>query len=195
MARKNPLDLVDAYQRAFGPDDGAALVLKSINGATRTVELDRVRQAVAGRPDILVQDGYLDAHRIQALIELSDCFVSLHRCEGFGLNLAAAMAVGKPVIATGYSGNLAFMDATSAFLVPFELVPVGPGHAPYPADARWAQPDLDAAASLLRLVFDQPVERQSSAEQGRRTVVDRLAPTRVGAEVADRLLEAMMSAH
>jgi len=195
LARKNPLDLVSAYQRAFGPDDGASLVLKSINGATRTVELDRVRQAVADRPDIVVQDGYVDAHRIQALIELSDCFVSLHRCEGFGLNLAAAMAVGKPVIATGYSGNLAFMDATSAFLVPFELVPVGHGHAPYPADARWAQPDLDAAAALLRLVFDQPVERQNTAERGRRAVLDRLAPTRVGAAVADRLLDAMLGAH
>ena len=194
MARKNPLDLVDAYQRAFGPDDGASLVLKSINGAARTVELDRVRQAASGRLDIVVQDGYLDAHRIQALIELSDCFVSLHRCEGFGLNLAAAMAVGKPVIATGYSGNLTFMDATSAFLVPYELVPVGRGHAPYPADAHWAQPDLDAAAELLRCVFDQPIERETRAEEGRRRVVDRLAPTRIGAEVADRLLDAMVGA-
>jgi glycosyltransferase involved in cell wall biosynthesis len=194
MARKNPLDLVDAYVRAFGPDDGAALVLKSINGSTCPLDLDRVQQAVAGRPDIVVQDGYLDAHRLQALIELSDCFVSLHRCEGFGLNLAAAMAVGKPVIATGYSGNLTFMDATSAFLVPFELVPVGPGHAPYPADAQWAQPDLDAAAGLLRLVFDQPDVGQSIGARGRDLVLDRLAPERVGSKVANRLLDAMSCA-
>jgi glycosyltransferase involved in cell wall biosynthesis len=194
MARKNPLDLVDAYTRAFGPHDGASLVLKSINGSTRPVELDRLQQAVAGRPDIVVNDGYLDAHRLQALIELSDCFVSLHRCEGFGLNLAAAMAAGKPVIATGYSGNLTFMDATSAFLVPFELVPVGAGHEPYPADAHWAQPDLDAAAGLLRLVFDQPDVRQSIATRGRDLVLDRLAPERVGAQVADRLLDAMLCA-
>jgi glycosyltransferase involved in cell wall biosynthesis len=194
MARKNPLDLVDAYTRAFGPDDGASLVLKSINGSTRPLDLDRVRQAVAGRPDIVVQDSYLDAHRLQALIELSDCFVSLHRCEGFGLNLAAAMAAGKPVIATGYSGNLAFMDATSAFLVPYELIEVGAGHAPYPVDAHWAQPDLDAAAGLLRLVFDQPAVRQSVATRGRDQVLDLLAPECVGAQVADRLLDAMLCA-
>jgi glycosyltransferase involved in cell wall biosynthesis len=184
LARKNPLDLIDAYTRAFGPQDGASLVLKSINGTSRPLELDRVRQAAAGRPDIVVIDGYVDAHRLRGLIELSDCFVSLHRSEGFGLNLAAAMAVGRPVIATAYSGNLAFMGADSAFLVPHDLVPVGDGHAPYPPEARWAQPDLDAAARQMRLVFEQPDLARHVAEQGRRSVLASHSPARAGAAVA-----------
>ena len=169
--RKNPLGALAAYTRAFGPNDGATLVIKSINGASRPAELDRLRDAVAERPDVVVMDGYVDAPRVQGLIEQSDCLVSLHRSEGFGLNLANAMAVGRPVIATGYSGNLAFMDDTSAFLVPYELVPVGPGNDPYPPTAHWADPDLDVAAALMRHVFDDRGGASNVGERGRRAVL------------------------
>jgi glycosyltransferase involved in cell wall biosynthesis len=169
--RKNPLGLIEAYTRAFGPDDGATLVLKSINGAHHQGQLDRARYAAGDRPDIVIFDGYLDAARAQALIEQCDCFVSLHRSEGFGLHLAAAMAAGRPVIATGYSGNMAYMGAGSAFLVPYELVPVGPGNDPYPERAHWAAPDLEAAATLMRWVFDHPAVAGQVAERGRRDVL------------------------
>src|SRR5262249_15651963 len=121
--RKNPEGLIAAYTRAFEPDDGATLVIKSINGAPHPSDLQRLRFAARRRPDIVLIDDYVDAHRVQGLLERSDCFVSLHRAEGFGLHLAAAMAAGTPVIATSYSGNVDFMDDDSAFLVPYELVP------------------------------------------------------------------------
>jgi glycosyltransferase involved in cell wall biosynthesis len=188
MARKNPLDLLSAYTRAFGPDDGASLVLKSINGHRRPLELDRLRQAVGDRSDVVVLDRFMDPARVQGLIELSDCFVSLHRSEGFGLNIAAAMAAGRPVVATGYSGNMDFMDERSAFLVPYELVPVGADNDPYPADAMWAQPDLDAAAAAMRLVFDDPGEATERADRGRELVLERQAPARSASVVAEALL-------
>jgi glycosyltransferase involved in cell wall biosynthesis len=103
-------------------------------------------------------------------MQLCDCYVSLHRSEGFGLTLAAAMAHGKPVIATGYSGNLAFMDAANSMLVPYELVPVGPGNDPYPADARWAAPDIDAAAELMRRVRREPAHAREMGARGRQSV-------------------------
>ena len=82
-----------------------------------------------------------------AITQLVDAHVSLHRSEGFGLHLADAMAAGKPVIATGYSGNLAYMATENSSLVPYELVPVGFGNEPYPPDANWAEPDeVEAAA-------------------------------------------------
>ena len=55
------------------------------------------------------------------------------------------------------------MDATTAHLVPYGLVEVGPGAEPYPADAVWAEPDLDAAAALMRALVD---DRDAGAQLG-----------------------------
>ncbi|HKA94144.1 MAG TPA: glycosyltransferase [Acidimicrobiia bacterium] len=166
--RKNPVGLVDAYTQAFGPDDSAALVLKSINGDQRVPELERVRRAAAGRDDIVLLDGYLPSAEHSALVSLCDAYVSLHRSEGFGLDMAKAMGLGKPVIATGYSGNLEFMDDDTAYLVDYDLVPVGPGCEPYPPESRWAQPLAAHAAELMRRVVERPEE---AAERGRRAAV------------------------
>ena len=163
--RKNPLGLIDAFKRAFGPDDGPVLVLKSINGDKRALELERVRLAAAGRPDVIVRDEYLSSEQHSALLGHCDAYVSLHRSEGFGMDMAKAMGLGKPVVATGYSGNLEFMDDVNAYLVDYDLVPVGPGCEPYPPESRWAQPSVDHAAELMRRVADRPEEAR---ERGRR---------------------------
>jgi glycosyltransferase involved in cell wall biosynthesis len=163
--RKNPVGLIEAYTRAFGPDDGTTLVLKSINGEQRIPELERVRLAAEGRSDVIVRDAYLAPEQHSALLTLCDAYVSLHRSEGFGMDMAKAMGLGKPVVATGYSGNLEFMDDATAYLVDYDLVPVGPGCEPYPADSRWAQPRVDHAAELMRRVVERPDEAR---ERGRR---------------------------
>lgn len=163
--RKNPIGLIDAYTRAFEPDDGVVLVLKSINGEKRIPQLERVKRAAAGRPDVIVLDGYLPQDLHHALVAECDAYVSLHRSEGFGLDMAKAMGLGKPVIATRYSGNLEFMDDTTSYLVDFDLGPVGPGNEPYPPDSRWARPRVDHAAALMRRVVERPDEAR---ERGRR---------------------------
>ena len=137
--------------------------MNGTHSAVELAQLERLRLAAADRPDIEVRDGYLGQQATRALIELTDAYASLHRAEGFGLTMADAMAAGKPVIATGYSGNLDFMDPATAHLVPYELMEVGSGAEPYPADAVWAEPDLDAAADLMRAVFD---DRTAAAELG-----------------------------
>jgi glycosyltransferase involved in cell wall biosynthesis len=162
--RKNPVGLIQAYSRAFAPGDGAHLVIKTINGDRRGAQLEKLR-LLADRPDITVLDGYLDWLETRALMELSDCYASLHRSEGFGLTLAEAMALGKPVVATGWSGNIDFMDASVAHLVPAELVPIPDTVPVYGGTGRWADPDLDAAARALRSVFDDAGE---AAALGRR---------------------------
>ncbi len=186
--RKNPEDTIDAYRRAFGPTDGAYLVVKAINGHHRPGDLDRIRQLAGGRPDIVIRDEYLDANRMRAMVELSDCVVSLHRAEGFGLNLLDAMAAGRPVIATGYSGNLAFMTAETAMLVPHDVVLVGPGADPYPEHAHWAQPDVDMAAAHLRRVHDDPDRARKIGSAGRRHVLARFSVPTVAAELRSLLM-------
>ncbi len=155
--RKNPLDVVEAFRRAFEPGEGPTLVLKTINGRDRKPQLlAELTAAAAERSDIVVRDGYVSVPERDALIAGCDCFVSLHRSEGYGLTMAEAMALGKPVIATGYSGNLEFMDEGSAFLVPYELVPVPRGWWAHAPGAMWAQPDVDAAADAMSRVFADP---------------------------------------
>jgi glycosyltransferase involved in cell wall biosynthesis/SAM-dependent methyltransferase len=187
LERKNPLGLIEAYRKAFAPADGANLVVKSINGGLFADGLERVVAAAAGRPDISVVDEYYRAEQKAALVALCDCYVSLHRSEGLGLGMLEAMAHGRPVIATGYSGNLEFMSSQNSYLVPYELVNVPPGCEPYPVDARWADPDLDAAAAMMREVLRDP-ERASAVGARAKADVERLhGPAQAGAFIADRL--------
>jgi glycosyltransferase involved in cell wall biosynthesis len=112
----------------------------------------RLRVAAGDRPDIEVRDGHETDARQRALMGTCDCYVSLHRAEGYGLTVAEAMAAARPVIATAYSGNLEFMTEDTAFFVPYELTDIPYGCAPYPPGTPWAEPDLDAAAEAMRRV-------------------------------------------
>ena len=197
FARKNPLGLIEAYRRAF-PDAGAdsarvALAIKCSNAADDPDGFARLRDAAGGRPDVLLLDEHLPAAAKDALVAACDCAVSLHRAEGLGLTLAEAMALGRPAIATGWSGNLDFMDDETGWLVRSSLVPVGPGNAPYPEDAHWAEPDLDHAAALMREAAADPAATRArglraaerirsthSADAAGRTMETRLEELRAG---------------
>ena len=98
-----------------------------------------------------------------------DAYVSLRRAEGLGLHMAEAMALGKPVVATGYSGNLEFMDETNSWLVPYDLVAVPDGCDPYPTNAVWAEPDIDVAAHIMREIV---ADTHAAQLRGERAAAD-----------------------
>lgn len=157
--RKNPEAAVKAFLRAFPvPKPEVALVMKSINGDRHPQDVAALRALCGDRADVVIIDEFWPAALNDAFFHALDCYVSLHRSEGFGLTMAKAMAAGKPVIATGFSGNLDFMDERTALLVPWTYTSVGPG-AIYPENARWAEPDVDAAADLMRLVVTDSAAR------------------------------------
>ena len=181
--RKNPLGLLDAYCRAFDPDDGAHLVLKTVGGDRHWQEMELLRASI-DRPDIVVMDGALPSHQVKAMMELCDCYASLHRSEGFGLGMAEAMALGKPVVATAWSANLEFMDEDTAYLVPAGAVPIPDDVAVYGGLGSWAEPDLDAAAAALRRVHDDPAGAARRGERARGHMASTRNPVLVGERLA-----------
>ena len=189
--RKNPLAVIAAFRRAFdGRGRQVGLVMKCINQDRDPDAHAQLLDAIDGDQAIQLIDRYLEPEENVALSALCDCYVSLHRAEGFGLGMAEAMWHAKPVIATGYSGNLDFMTASNSLLVNYELVSVGPGAEPYPVDAEWAEPDIEHAASRMREVLDDPGR---SSELGARAAADirRTHSPAAAGEIMYRRLEAI----
>ena len=167
--RKNPFGTIEAFARAFADGEGPVLLIKTMNGAKGWRNHERLLLAASGRSDIIVWDEHLSRADQMAVLAASDCLVSLHRSEGLGLHCAEAMWLGKPVIATAYSGNLDFMDDSVAAMIGFEMVHVRHGEGIYPSTAMWADPDLDqAAAWMRRLVADPAVGRDLGARARQR---------------------------
>ncbi len=191
--RKNPLALLDAFSRAFDDGEGPVLVIKAINGEMRRADLERLRSAAAKRGDVVILDQYLGYDDNAALMNRCDCYVSLHRSEGFGLTMAEAMALGKPVIATAYSGNLEFMDGANSLLVPWRPGAVPPGCAPYPEGSPWADPEIDSAARLMRLVYDDPAQAAEIGRRGRQSVLEHQGVSTRTAMVSARFSDAQRS--
>ncbi len=187
LARKNPLGLVQAFTRAFEPGEGPQLVLKSHNGDFKPERLATLREAIGDRPDIQLVDRFLSAPDMAALMRRADCYVSLHRAEGFGLTLGETMALGKPVIATGFSANLDFMTAENSYLVRHTEVQVGPEGENYPAQGIWAEPDLDHAAQLMREVWEHQDEAGARGARAQREIAEHFSLEAVGEAARSRL--------
>lgn len=184
--RKNPLAAIEAFRRAFEPGSGAALVIKHVGEEEHSSEAARLAEAAARHPDVHLLGRHLPAERQASLTAACDCYLSLHRSEGFGLTIAEAVLAGKPVVATGYSGPLDFLDPATASLVDHELRPVGPGQEPYPPDARWAEPDLDDAARLMREVHADPDAARVRAARALDRFQSTHAPAAAGRAMARR---------
>lgn len=184
--RKNPLGSIEAFKRAFEPGSGPQLVIKSMNADRDPANRDRLEAAAAQHSDVVVIDGYLDNRDKNAMIRASDCFVSLHRSEGFGLGLAEAMYFGLPAIATGYSGNLEFMNEDNSYLIGSQQREIDSSSI---YSGSWAEPDIDQAAATMRNVFENPEEAGRRAERGRTTIHERHSREAAGRVLSERLDE------
>jgi Glycosyl transferases group 1 len=189
IQRKNPVGLVEAFRRAFAPGEGPRLLIKTINAPLRPLAEEEVLWAAEGRPDIHVIDRSLSGEELAGLMAGCDCYVSLHRAEGFGLTIAEAMSIGKPVIATGYSGNVDFMDAENSWLVDYEIARVGPECEIYPPEGEWAEPSVAHAAQLMREVHDSPEEAALRGTRAAEDIARSLSPRATGAAMRLRLEE------
>ena len=189
IERKNPVGLIEAFKQAFAPGEGPRLLIKTINAPLRPLAEEEVLWAAHGRPDVHIVDRSLSGADRDRLMAACDCYVSLHRSEGFGLTLAEAMAIGKPVIGTGYSGNVDFMNAQNSYLVDYELGRVGPDCEIYPADGEWAEPSVEHAAELMRRVVREPEQAHQIGARAREDIPRELSPAATGAAMRRRLEE------
>lgn len=188
MERKNPLGLIRAFKRAFMEPEPARLVIKTSFGRRYPEQLAALREAAEGARITIIDEIY-SPEDVLALTDVCDVYVSLHRSEGLGLTMAEAMLLGKPVIATGYSGNMEFMTPDNSLLVDYRLVTLGEVIPPYEADYQWAEPSEDHAAALMRRLFD---DRAFARELGARAKADageRLSVVAAGHRMAARLAE------
>ncbi|MGD1058338.1 MAG: glycosyltransferase [Solirubrobacteraceae bacterium] len=189
IQRKNPVGLIEAFKLAFAPDEGPRLLIKTINAPLRPLAEEQALWAANGRPDIHLVDQSLTGAELAGVMAACDCYVSLHRAEGFGLTLAEAMALGKPVIATGYSGNVDFMTPENSYLVDYTIGRVGPDCEIYPPEGEWAEPSVEHAAELMRRVWKEPAEAAAQGERARADVSRLLSPDVTGGNMRDRLEE------
>ena len=172
FARKNPLAAVEAFRAAFGERTDRLLILKTGNPDHFPRESAPLIEAVRSAPNIRLITETLSEDDVRALTASADIMLSLHRSEGFGLVIAEAMMQAVPVIATGWSANMEFMDADCAVPVPYRLVPVNDPRGVYDAPgARWAEPDVRAAAAALRQLADDAEARRALGARGRAAVL------------------------
>jgi glycosyltransferase involved in cell wall biosynthesis len=151
MARKNPLGAIAAFRAAFGDSEGHMFVLKLSGTEDYQKDLALIREVIGDAPNIRLMTQTLPEARLRGLIAAADIVLSLHRSEGFGLIPATAMLLERPVVATGWSGNLDFMSAESAALVPYRLIPAVDPRGTYQLrGAAWAEPDFDDSVAWLR---------------------------------------------
>lgn len=157
VARKNPLAVIQAFVEAFPAErDDVRLVVKSSNGFRHFNKFRELLSVAGVDRRIMVRDEVLDRAHLSALQRCCDAYVSLHRSEGYGLGLAECMLLGKPVIATAWSGNMEFMDPSNSCLIGYRLVSVGPHEYPSWQGQRWAEADIHEAAIWMRKLADQP---------------------------------------
>jgi len=164
ISRKNPYAVVECFRELLRqrPYAHLSLVMKLHGVEHAPNEAKHFLESLSDISDrIILLDKIMDDNDIKNLIRCCDCFVSLHRSEGFGRGLSEAMYLGKPVIATAYSGNMDFMTPENSLLVTYQLVNVPNGAYPFGEGQVWAEPDLeDAVNHMLRLIDDPSLGRR-----------------------------------
>lgn len=184
FARKNPLAAIAAHRAAFGDRPDRVLMMKIGHIHHFPADWEAIRAAAAGAANIRFETRALPAADNDALTACADIVLSLHRSEGFGLVPAEAMWLGRPVVATGWSGNTDFMDAGNSALVGCRLIPaVDPRGVLEAEGAVWAEPDIEEAAAQLRRLADDPAARAALGARAAASVRRSLGPEKLAEAV------------
>lgn len=188
LARKNPQACVQAFRTAFKhPNRSVGLVVKAMRASPENTLWQNLMAEAEADGRIIVISETLNRAELLDLYRACDCFVSLHRSEGFGRGIAEAMMLGKPVITTGYSGNMDFTVPATAALVNHHFCKVKKGEYPFGDGQEWAEPDPNHAAWWMRRLVNEAELAKRLAQAGQRLAAATFAPALVGANYAAAL--------
>jgi|GEM_PF-2492483 len=186
FTRKNTLAIIEAFEKTFSSDEPVRLLIKCSNGEKDLENFALLKEATNDSRIILIDD-YLSQDDENELLSLCDCYISLHHLEGFGLNLAKAMFLQKPVIATGWSGNMDFMNISNSYPVKYNLISIKKPQAPYKQGQVWAEPDIFHAAQLMRSVYENPQEAKVIAKRAAKDIRQKYSVKTVAKLIKSRL--------
>ncbi len=188
VARKNPLGVIEAFKRAFkATNQDVTLMIKFSNAKHYPQEFEMVTEAAKSHPNIQFINARLPKDVVNALFYNCDCYVSLHRAEGFGLTMAEAMFYEKPVIATGYSSNVEFMNTGNSFLVSYDLIRVEKDSGSYKKGNIWADASVEHTAALMHYVFHNYEAAKQVGYRGASEMQDMLNPANIGKKIRHRV--------
>jgi glycosyltransferase involved in cell wall biosynthesis len=187
--RKNPFAALRAFKAAFADRQDVGLVIKTQNANENSPEWVDLLGISDGDPRIHILNQTMTKGEVLSLQVECDCFVSLHRSEGFGRGPAEAMWLGKPVIVTGYSGNMDFTLPDNSLLVDYQLVRVRALEYPFHRNQVWAQPDEDHAARQMRRLVDEPGLAKELGRRGAALMRTEYSYKPIGKRYLDRLKE------
>lgn len=188
IERKNPMAIIKAFTLAF-PDYSkpVGLVIKVMNARESDTNWKTMLDLIGSDPRIVIINQIMDRNEVLGLLDACDCFVSLHRSEGFGRGPAEALYLGKSVIATNYSGNTDFTLANNSCLVNYELIPVKPEQYVMAHGQRWAEPDVEHAAWYMRKLYTDANYGKELAQEGKKFMRSNFSPAVTGKIYRDRL--------
>lgn len=176
LTRKNPMALLEAYQEAFSPLDNVRLVLKTLPTNRYSQLYQAFMSRVKKHGSIIFIESSMSRGELFSLYGACDCFVSTHRSEGFGRNIAEALQLGLEVITTGYGGNLDFPSNSPRIrLLPYSLVQIRDGEYPFASGHYWAEPNIQATVNAMRDVY---------ALKKDRSALDRLTPADIASSIS-----------
>ena len=176
--RKNLFGTIDAFIKAFKNSNQCILLIKVSNFNLKMHDdtKNALYTKVEDFKNIIILDQSFSRDLSLSLLISCDAYISLHRSEGFGLNILEAMALSKPVIVTGYSGNMDFCFEDNSFLVDYKIIPVSNSEYHYAQDLEWAEPDIDSAAKMMERVFFNKDEVNSKTLRAKKYIDENYMP-------------------
>jgi glycosyltransferase involved in cell wall biosynthesis len=187
-ARKNPEASVKAFLAAFGPKDTNAMLTVKVRGiGSHSHTRSWLQEQAANNSNITLIDETLTREGLHQLVCKCDCFISMHRSEGFGFGPAEALAEGKAVVSTDYSATMDFISTETGFPVKYKMINLGPNDYIHWENQQWADPDVEHAAHQLRYIRDNLDIARAKANKGRQLLIDKFSPEAVGALIAQKI--------
>lgn len=197
LERKNPVGMLKAYLTEFKEDENVVFILKTFGYRDAVDDVTQIKIRISEiksrlyletYPKVLLIPGLLPAQQILALHHQCDCYLSLNRCEGFGIPITEAMLCKKPVIVSDFGGSKDFIDESSGYPVKCSETPVfGMPWEQYSGNMTWGEPNLIQAKQLMRYVFEHREEAKQKGEFGYQRIKEEFSWSKVGSLIKDRL--------